>query len=225
MNRKLITLTLCFAGLFTRLLGADPTPPATPDNKPQIKVACVGDSITWGGGGADAYPSQLQRLLGDSWKVTNYGVSGRTLMRKGDFPYWSEQAYKNALAWNPDVVIIMLGTNDSKPQNWKHEATFVNDYRDLVKSFQNLPSKPRILVCRPCPVPEPGNFDISEGPIREQIKRINSLASEMKLEIIDMFAALAGKPQLLPDHVHPNAEGSAEMAKAAHAALTNKTAP
>jgi lysophospholipase L1-like esterase len=211
------------------LLAAPPKPIDPADFKEPVKVACIGDSITQGSGLPDAaknsYPGQLQSLLGDKWKVGNFGVSGRTLLKKGDFPYWNEKAYQNALGFAPDVVIIMLGTNDTKPQNWKHEAEFSADYTELVKSFQALASKPRIYVCRPCPVPEPGNFGINEKNNKEWIKRIDKLAKDMDLGEIDMHKALEDKPELLPDRVHPNVEGAGEMAKAAYKALTGKKAP
>lgn len=212
----------------TTALAADPVPPIDPAAyKEHVKVACIGDSITQGAGAGKgrAYPSQLQELLGDKWKVGNFGVSGRTLLKKGDYPYWNEKAYQNALAFKPDVVIIMLGTNDTKPQNWKFESEFVADYTELVKSFLALESKPRVFVCRPCPVPGKGNFGINEANIQLEIPRIDALAAELKLGVIDMHAALADKPQLLPDRVHPNAEGAGEMAKAAFKALTGKAAP
>lgn len=209
-------------------LAADPMAPVNPaDYKVPVHVACIGDSITQGSGAGEgqAYPSQLQALLGDSWKVENFGVSGRTLLKKGDYPYWTEKAYQNALKFEPDVVVIMLGTNDTKPQNWKFESEFVADYRELVKSFTALPGKPRVYVCRPCPVPEPGNYGINETNVKEEIKRVDLMAKEMNLGIIDMHAALVDKPQLLPDRVHPNTEGAGEMAKAAFKALTGKPAP
>ena len=201
--------------------------PIDPDKyKEPVRVACIGDSITQGSGTKGrSYPTQLQEMLGDQWKVGNFGVSGRTLLRKGDFPYWNEKAYQNALAFKPDVVIIMLGTNDTKPQNWAHEAEFVGDYRDLVKSFLDLESKPKVFICRPCPVVGNGNFKITEEKIQLEIPRINALAAELKLGVIDMHAALKDKPELIPDRVHPNAEGAGEMAKAAFKALTGKDAP
>ncbi|MCW1925246.1 GDSL-type esterase/lipase family protein [Luteolibacter arcticus] len=213
--------------LATTAAFAAPKPINPADYKEPVKVSCIGDSITQGSGAASgkSYPSQLQEMLGDKWKVGNFGVSGRTLLKKGDYPYWNEKAYQNALGSSPDVVIIMLGTNDTKPQNWKHEAEFSADYTELVKSFQALASKPRIYVCRPCPVSEPGNFGINEKNNKEWIKRIDKLAKEMKLEVIDMHKALEDKPQLLPDRVHPNTEGAAEMAKAAYKELTGKKAP
>ena len=194
--------------------------------KEPVRVACIGDSITQGSGTkGNPYPKQLQELLGDEWKVGNFGVSGRTLLRKGDYPYWNEKAYQNALAFKPDVVIIMLGTNDTKPQNWAHESEFTTDYRDLVKSFLDLESKPRVFICRPCPVIGKGNFGIVEENIQKEIPRIDALAKELNLEVIDMHAALEKTPQLIPDRVHPNAAGAGEMAKAAFQALTGKKAP
>lgn len=223
------SIRLLIAGLLVgTALAADPMAPIKPaDYKEPVKVACIGDSITQGSGAEQgkSYPSQLQEMLGAEWKVGNYGVSGRTLLKKGDFPYWNEGAYQNALKSDPDVVIIMLGTNDTKPQNWKHEAEFTGDYTELVKSFEALASKPRIYVCRPCPVPEPGNFGINEKNLKEWTKRINKLAKEMDLGVIDMHKALEDKPELLPDRVHPNTEGAHEMAATAYKALTGKRAP
>ena len=91
----------------------------------KIIVSCVGDSITFGAAikdrGKNSYPSQLQELLGDDYKVNNFGVNGATLLKRGDKPYWKLEAYKKALGSNPDIVIIKLGTNDTKPHNWKHK--------------------------------------------------------------------------------------------------------
>lgn len=193
--------------------------------KEQIKLACVGDSITQGSGTkGNPYPKQLQELLGEKWKVGNFGKSGRTLMDKGDYPYMKEKLYQDALAMNPDVVIIMLGTNDTKPQNWKFKDNFYPDYKKLVESFQALESKPRIFVCRPVPVIGKGNFQINEAGIQEQIPMVDQLAKELGLGVIDMYAAFKDSPELIPDRVHPNAEGATKMAEAAYAVLTGKTA-
>jgi len=221
---KLFMKNLIVACFTLTLANAEPIDPAKYDEP--VRVACVGDSITQGAGTkGNPYPKQLQEMLGDKWNVGNFGVSGRTLLRKGDYPYWNEKAYQNALTFKPDVVVIMLGTNDTKPQNWKHEADFVTDYRDLVKSFTELESKPRVFICRPTPVIGQGNFTIKEEHILEQIPRIDALVAELKIGVIDMHAALSEKPELIPDRVHPNAEGAGEMAKAAFTALTGKPAP
>ncbi len=205
--------------LFFALFSLMTAHPAEP-----IKVACVGDSITQGVGAksGQSYPAQLQALLGEGYKVGNFGVSGRTLLKQGDFPYWKENKYKAALAMEPAIVIIMLGTNDTKPQNWKHEAEFVADYRELVMSFQSLKSKPKVFVCRPVPVPGKGNYGINEENIQKEIPRIDALAKEFGCGVIDMHAALEEFPEMLPDRVHPNTAGAGEMAKAAAQAITGK---
>jgi len=189
-----------------------------------IKVACVGDSITQGVGAksGQSYPAQLQALLGDGYKVGNFGVSGRTLLKQGDFPYWRENKYKAALAMEPAIVIIMLGTNDTKPQNWKFEAEFAADYRELVKSFQSLKSQPKVFVCRPVPVPGKGNYGINEENVQKEIPRVDALAKELGCGVIDMHASLEKFPEMLPDRVHPNTAGAGEMAKAAAKAITGK---
>ena len=197
---------------------ADPMQPIDPANyEGPVKVACVGDSITQGAGTRGAtYPKQLQSFFGDDWEVENFGVSGRTLMAKGDYPYTSEKAYQNALAMKPDVVVIMLGTNDTKKQNWKFKQDFYSDYQQLVRSFQELESKPRIYVCRPVPVIGEGSFGITEAGIQEQIPQVNQLAEEMGLGVIDVYAALKDFPELIPDRVHPNARGAKKIAEAVY---------
>ena len=189
-----------------------------------IRVACVGDSITHGAG-ADpgfSYPDQLQKLLGDHWQVKNFGVSARTLLRQGDFPYWKEKAFTNAQNFRPDVVIILLGTNDTKPQNWVHRDEFRKDYTDLVNVFLGLPKRPDVFICTPPPVPDPGNYGINEAGVQGEIPIITDIAARLKLGVIDMHASLEHQPDLLPDHVHPNSKGAGEMAQAAYHALTGK---
>ena len=192
--------------------------PLDPNDYPgPIKVAAVGDSITQGAGasGGHSYPDQLQAQLGSKWVIKNYGVGGRTLLRKGDAPWWNEQAFKDAHSLNPDAVVIMLGTNDTKPQNWVHNDEFYADYKDLIESFKTLDSKPRIFICRPTPVPAPGRFGINETNLQVEMPIIDKLAADESVDIIDMHAALLDKPNLQPDHVHPNNDGAGIMAQTA----------
>jgi lysophospholipase L1-like esterase len=224
---KLNTYLVTFLGvLFSGTLAFSADPMASIDTskyQEKIKVACVGDSITEGAGmNGNPYPKQLQEMLRDKWQVENFGVSGRTLMNKGDHPYSKEKKYQDALAMKPDVVIIMLGTNDTKPQNWKFKDEFEADYKMLIKSFQGLESKPRIYICRACPVIGDGSYGIKEDGIQEQIPIVNKIAAELGLGIIDMHATLKDTPYLIPDNVHPNAEGGRKMAAAAAAVLTGK---
>lgn len=187
-------------------------------------VACVGDSITFGSGAKDlkteAYPAQLGKLLGDQYAVENFGVGGATLLNHGDKPYQEQARFKAALESKPDVVVIMLGTNDTKPQNWKYKDQFVSDYKDLIEQFQKLPTHPKIFVCLPPPVPGQGNYGINEAGIEEEMPMIKQVAQDEHAQVIDVYDAFKDHEKLLPDRVHPNAEGYAILAKTVEAALS-----
>ena len=148
-----------------------------------LKVACIGDSITEGAGvdnpTVNAYPIVLGRLLGTNYQTRNFGVSGRTLLRKGDYPYWNEAAFKNATNYAPNIVTIKLGTNDSKPQNWRYKDQFGRDLSNMIDVFANLPSHPRVFVC--LPVPAYGlQFDINPDIIKNEIIPIIKLVAKQK---------------------------------------------
>ena len=191
-----------------------------------IKLACVGDSITQGvgAGGGMSWPDQIGKLLGAKWEVKNFGVSGTTLLNNGDNPYQKQGAFKNAKDYNPDVVVIVLGTNDTKPQNWKNKKHFVADYTDLVNQFAKLPSKPRVFICYPPYIAKDGNWGINEANTKDEIPMLNKVARSTNCGVIDVHAALVGKDALIPDKVHPNAEGAGEIAKAVYKGLTGKSA-
>lgn len=191
-----------------------------------VRVACVGDSITFGSHLADpaaeCYPTRLAGLLGPRWSVRNFGVSGATLLAHGNKPYVKQKAYADALAFRPDVVVIMLGTNDSKPANWDaHKAEFGPDYLALIASFAALDAKPAIFLCRPPPALSPPNYFIRGDVIdREVIPAIEAAARARGLALIDIHGALAGHLEMLPDRVHPDAAGARLMAAAVFRTLT-----
>jgi lysophospholipase L1-like esterase/pimeloyl-ACP methyl ester carboxylesterase len=189
-----------------------------------IKVACIGNSITYGSGidnrPLNSYPAQLQRMLGDKWVVRNFGVGGRTMLKKGDRPFWNEEAYMQAKEFLPDVVIIKLGTNDTKPMNWKFGSEFYVDYKAMVKELKSLSSHPQIFVCKPVPA-YAIQWGINDSIIvHGVIPTVEKLAKEEKLQVIDLYAPLSGKTELFPDHIHPNPEGAGLMAKTIYKALT-----
>jgi acyl-CoA thioesterase-1 len=182
-----------------------------------IRIACVGDSITEGAGlsnpATESYPAKLGRLLGTNYVVRNFGVGGRTLLKQGDFPYWKEAAFKTSHDWLPDIVIIQLGTNDSKPYNWRYGTNFVAQYEELVASYVALTNPATVMVCTPCPVYGNGAYDIKPGTIATNIApSLRDLASRQNLELIDLHARLAGHPEWFPDTVHPNSKGMTAMA-------------
>lgn len=78
------------------------------EKKKPIRVAYIGNSITYGirlqNLYRDSYPAILEQLLGTEYDVRNFGVSGRTMLQKGDYPYGHERTYADALDFCPDIV-------------------------------------------------------------------------------------------------------------------------
>ena len=221
ITRLISAATLCLA-LPGVALAQISSPVKVANFKSPVKLACVGDSITQGVGAAGgmSWPDQIGKLLGEKWNVKNFGVSGTTLLQSGDSPYQNQAAFKNAKEFAPDVVVILLGTNDTKPQNWKNKEHFVADYTDLVNQFAKLPSKPRVYICYPPYIAGNGNFGINEAGTKEEIPLVDKVAKATKAGVIDVHGALNGKDTLIPDKVHPNTEGATEIAKAVFKGLT-----
>ena len=182
----------------------------------QIRVACVGDSITYGAGIKDRknmnYPKQLGKLLGKEYEVRNFGNSGSTMLKNGDKPYWKQKEFKAALEYAPNIVIIKLGTNDTKPQNWKHGAEYSVDYKAMISSFKKLSSKPKVYICLPVPVVKTRWGITNEIVIKEIIPAIRKVSDQTKSEIIDLNTPFKGKNELIPDSVHPNGAGATVIA-------------
>jgi lysophospholipase L1-like esterase len=215
MLRRRLLLALAFVALLTTSCTADD----------KTRVACVGDSITYGAGlekrNQNSYPAILQTLLGDKYEVRNFGVNSVTLLKKGDTPYVKERAFEDAKKFNPNIVIIKLGSNDTKPENWKHIDEYINDYKALIGEFRALDAKPTVYLCYPVPAYNEA-FGISDGRIKELKPKIDEVAKELGLPVIDLYTALSGKKELFPDGVHPDATGAKLVAQTVHRALTEK---
>ncbi len=199
------------------------TASALADDGP-VKIACVGDSITFGAGvenrEVNAYPQVLGRLLGERASVANFGRSGATLLKEGDFPYWEREQFKEATEFQPGIVIIKLGTNDSKPQNWKFSTQFPADLEAMIAHFRALESKPIVYLCKPVPVPKTA-YGISEAIVGgEVIPYVEAVARKTKCRLIDLYTPLSKMPENIPDGVHPNAAGARVMAETVYEAIT-----
>lgn len=203
-----------------------------PDQSPKpgtIRVACVGDSITFGmlalPRALNTYPAQLQKLLGDNYSVHNFGVNGHTAQKAADQPYWHHKDFERSSEYAPNVVVIMLGTNDAKSVNWKGSQQFIQDYGDLVTHYQSLPSKPVIyLMSPPAAFTQSGNtgpnFGVSVAAVDEITVGIKQLAQERGLVFIDINAATAKHPEYFTmDGIHPDATGTKLIAETVYAAM------
>jgi sialate O-acetylesterase len=192
-----------------------------------IKVACVGNSITYGYGienrEQNSYPSVLQRLLGKGYKVGNFGHSGATLLSKGHRPYIQQEEYQKALAFAGDIVVIHLGINDTDPRNWpNHRNDFVKDYLTLISSFKKANPKARIVIARMSPLSHRHpRFESGTRDWHAEIQQaIALIAQQTNAQLIDFHEPLYHFPQMLPDAVHPNTQGAAILAQVVFGAIT-----
>jgi alpha-L-fucosidase 2 len=190
-----------------------------------IKIACVGDSITEGYGLAiqskTAYPVVLDSLLGEGYEALNLGRSATTLQKKGDFPYWIAKEFSSVFAFHPDIIVIKLGTNDTKPYNW-NAADFSNDYQALIDTFRTLSPEPKIFLCYPAPVFR-SNWGINDSTVvHGVIPAISRIAEVNNLQIIDLYNGLKDQSVNFPDGIHPNEEAARALASLIAGAITDK---
>ncbi len=191
------------------------------------KVACIGNSITYGSGVVNremnSYPAQLQTYLTDQYQVENFGVGGTTTLSQGNNPYIKTPEFKKSLEFNPDIVIIKLGTNDSKAINFEHIENFKADYQNIIDQYKNLETTPRIILISPikCFLTDPQS--ISDSRMQEIITPIiEELAIENDLEIINGYP-LIGTTYVehhLPDRLHPSSIGAGMIAKHLYQIIT-----
>lgn len=192
-----------------------------------VRVACIGNSITDGHGigmaPVNGYPAVLQKKLGEGYLVKNFGVSARTMMNKGDLPYMNELAWRDAKAFNPNIVVIKLGTNDSKTHNWVHGADeFRQSMQAMIDTLKALPSKPKIYLCSPIPAFK-DTWTISDSVIvNGEMPIIKKLAKKNKCQFIDLHTSYTYGDMMLKDGIHPNAKGAAKMADIIFDAIEKK---
>ena len=193
----------------------------------RIKVACIGNSITYGTGiqdrEHDSYPAQLQRMLGDTYTVGNFGRPGATLLNKGHRPYTQQPEYQQAKDFNADIAVFHLGINDTDPRNWpNYKDEFVKDYLQLIDSFRNINPKVRCILARMTPIADRHpRFISGTSQWHEQIQHaIEVVAQAAQVELIDFHAPLYPYTYLLPDAIHPNPEGAGILAKVVYSSIT-----
>ena len=183
----------------------------------RIRVVCVGDSLTYGSGvietrETDSYPAQLQLKLGTSHNVMNFGLRNATASSKANLPYIESEEYKKSLQSSPDIVVLMLGTNDSKSYNWDSEA-YEDGLKELVLSYQKLDSKPTVYLMRSPYCYSLDGTDVAEYDIQPAIVSMElgdivyKVAEETGAVFIDLYEITENQNDLYTDGIHFNAEG------------------
>ncbi len=221
--------------------------PVVADAPAPLRVACIGDSITFGSAfpeGADringCYPAQLGWMLGDGYEVRNFGVGGRTLLRAADTPYVETKAWRDVQEWAPNIAVVMLGTNDSCDgpgrNNWQHAGGLVEDATAMVGELQEAGTT-RVLLCGPTgmDVDMAGLSDARRADLTSRAPHLDEVcvalrqvASDLPLvEFHDLGRVLAsgrGGSQTT-DGVHPTPFGAEAIALRLASVIDQTAAP
>ena len=216
--RKLLALGLVLVFLLTPIVVLRATnllTPNSPSNTTPVRIACVGDSITQ----ITNYTADLQAMLGSNYTVGNFGVTGSTVSLSTYKPYMEQPQFQEAENFNPDIVVIMLGTNDAHDDLQQYIGTFDNDYSKLIDSFQNLTTNPQVLIVKSPPV---FNNSLGINPnffSNQVIPHIQSVATQQDLPTIDVYDAFGNHSDFTGDGIHPNDGGAAIIASQVYDAI------
>lgn len=198
----------------------------------QVRIACVGDSITYGHGISNweknNYPARLGKLMGKDYHVQSFGVPGRAVQDNSDQPYRVLEHYQKSLEYEADIIVFMMGTNDSKPENWFGEEAFKEAMLSLLDSYLAGEKQPQIYLCTPAKAFFTEGFtgNVTEYDIQPEIVDvidgiIRQIAEERGYPLIDIYTLTAENPEWFEkDGVHPSNAGAAAIAQAVHEALT-----
>lgn len=220
-RRRLIACSLLLSVMF---VCAQQSATNQPLPSTLVRVACIGNSITYGdrirNRATDSYPAQLGTLLGSNYLVQNFGVNGATMLKKSDLPYWTTKAWVDAKAFNPNIVVLKLGTNDSKPRNWVNKADFSADMQSMIDTLRALPSRPTIYLC--CPAKAfSQRFGIRDSIITTDIiPMVKQVAKKNNLQVIDLYAITKDHPEIYVDEIHPNETGAGMLANEIYRVLS-----
>jgi acyl-CoA thioesterase I len=187
----------------------------------KTKVACVGDSIT----GGTFYPDDLWMLLGSNYTVGNFGVGGTAVSLDSISPYMDQSEFHKAKQFQPDIVIVMLGTNDANNIITPDNRSFVSSYINLVEEFQALSSKPQIWLVKPPPIFCNGTTPSAETLRTLILPEIEQVAQQTNVPVIDVYSAMNGHVDFFPDGVHPDSEGSQLIANKIYQAVSMSKIP
>lgn len=228
-GRYIFRLLAAVAGVLMLVSGCGKQIPETaPEDVPEIRIACVGDSITFGYGiedpGQNSYPAVLQSLLGEGYRVRNFGVSGCSVQEDTDLPFTALESYTESIAFQPDILIFMMGGNDTRSGNWQGEEAFRSSLEALLDSYTGA----QILLCTPavtfftesCPGPVYADFGVRPDITGTIADIVRDVARERACTLVDIYALTEEHPQwYCPDGVHPNAQGAAAIAEALREAV------
>lgn len=177
----------------------------------KIKIACIGDSITEGWRSSNpalrSYPAVLQTLIGDGYEITNYGIGGSTVMRCSDMPYRDKWGYINSISDAPDVVFLMMGTNDcNRDYNIERLGGFYADFASMINEYRQVGAYVAVMT-------SPELFcNRNNANIRRAVEWQKKAAENFGCPVIDINEFSHTRHHFFPDDIHCDDSGYIGMA-------------
>ena len=183
-----------------------------------VNIACIGNGVTHGVGVENReknnFPQQLQYLLGSSYKVTNFGVVNAPVLSNGVNGYNKTAAFKKSQTGNPNIVFVELGLDEIKATDTAVISSFTITLEGIVQSYANLSTRPRIVLLLPLPIFLNDSSLLNNSVIKNKIiPKIQKIAFEKNLEVLDLFSMFIDKQDLFLDKVHPSSLGGTLISK------------
>jgi acyl-CoA thioesterase I len=190
-------------------------------NSKLARIACMGDSLT----AITGYPQDLQTLLNNESVVGNFGVTGATVNFGSVNPYVFAENFSEAIDFQPTTIVILLGTNDARADTIGLIENFTQDYTSIIREIQTLQhnSKAQIYLVKPPPIQE-NSLNFSNIYLASEIiTRIETIAKEQNLPVIDLYTPLLNHPEYyLTDGVHLNSQGAQAIANIIYQTIKNQ---
>jgi lysophospholipase L1-like esterase len=183
-----------------------------------VNIACIGNGVTHGVGVENReknnFPQQLQYLLGSSYKVTNFGVVNAPVLSNGLHGYNKTAAFKKSQTSNPNIVFVELGLDEIKATDTAVISNFTITLEGIVQSYANLSTRPRIVLLLPLPIFLKDSSLFNNSVIKNKIiPKIQKIAFEKNIELLDLFSMFIDKQDLFLDKVHPSSLGGTLISK------------
>ena len=183
-----------------------------------VNIGCIGNGVTYGVGVENReknnFPQQLQYLLGANYKVTNFGVVNAPLLNSGINGYSKSVAFNKSHDLNPNIIFVELGLDEIKVSDTSVISNFTNTLDNIIQSYANLSSRPRIVLLLPLPIFLKDSSLLDNSFIKNKIiPKIQKIAYEKNLEVLDLFSMFIDREDLFLDKVHPSSLGGTLISK------------
>ena len=157
--------------------------------------------------------------MGANYAVTNYGVPGSTVILSSGRSFYSQTQYAAAKQALPDIVVVMLGTNDTSSSVYSSIPSFGGDYKTMIAELQSLSSHPQIWLVKPPPI-YTNTLGVSQANLTAGVlPGIVQVASDLGLTAIDAYTPLTNHSEYFSDGVHPNSAGATILATQVSSAI------